>query len=72
MLKRERSPSAAVFAFGLSVCLTLGSSACSSGSEEVGSSEPFGEQTGTDRTQSPAHQERMREMEDRNGDGGGY
>jgi len=68
MPKRERSASAALFAFGLSVCLALGPWACSSGSEDAGSSEPIREQT--DRTESSADQERTREMEDRNG--GGY
>jgi hypothetical protein len=71
MPNRERSASAVLSAFGLSVCLTLGVSACSSGSEEMGGSEPIREQAETDRTQSPVHQERMREERDQNG-GGGY
>ena len=62
MPKRAQSVSAALFAFGLFVCLSLGVSGCSSGSEDIGSSE----QIEADRTQSPAHRERTREMEDRN------
>ena len=70
MADRERSASAVLFALGLSVCLTSGLSACSSGSEEIGGSEPIREQTETDRTQSPVHQERMRRERSQNG--GGY
>jgi len=68
MPNRERSSSAVLSVFGLSACLTFGVSACSSGSDGMGGSEPIREQIETDRT----HQERMREMEDRNGGGGGY
>jgi hypothetical protein len=69
MPNRELSASAVLFAFGL--CLTLNVSACSSDADGTGGSEPIREQTETDRTQSPVHQERMREERDQNG-GGGY
>jgi hypothetical protein len=66
LMRSHNAVRASLVIMGLCASLTLGLSACGSTVDE-GSSEPIGEEVfgGDNRDEAPAHQEKMREQEQR-------